>query len=184
MNIKECLIKAKECLTYYFFGRKITISLIGLPKSGKTSFYKLYTEQKVLKKERPTTGSRSRPFVKNGIRGTFYEIGGAAQYSNLRDFSYRNSDALFFFVDASDPGSFSDAKEMLCGLIHRNRHVRIPILVLCTHNDKNGYVKCQNIALELSLDSLLGRDLSCYSVSSLTRSNLPAVEEWITKHSK
>ncbi|KAH9385422.1 ADP-ribosylation factor-like protein 8 [Nematocida major] len=184
MKIKECLVETKNCLVYYFLGLKISVCLIGPPKSGKTSFCKAYSNRKVLSKERPTMGMRTRAFVKNGIKGTFSDIGGAPEYSNLWDFSYRSSKALFFFVDASDPSSFYSAKCMLQRLLEKNKHVDIPILVLCTHNDTNGFVKCQSIALELSLDSFLGKDISCYSISSLTLSNFAAVEEWIAKHAK
>ncbi|KAI5191769.1 ADP-ribosylation factor-like protein 8 [Nematocida minor] len=184
MHIKECLIELKNCLIYYFLGKKIKISLCGLSKSGKTSFCNAYNGRKVLKKERPTHGSRKRPFVKNGIRGMFNDIGGAVEYTNLMDFSYRSSDALFFFVNASEPSEFSNAKHMLLGLLDRNKKVNVPILIMCTHNDIHGYAKCQNIALEMCLDSFLGKDISCYSISSLTLSNFAAVEEWITKHAK
>ncbi|EIJ88682.1 ADP-ribosylation factor-like protein 8 [Nematocida parisii] len=184
MGIRECLIETRNCLNYYFFGKKIKICLCGPSKSGKTSFYKAFTEKKVLKKEPSTIGSRTRHFTKNGLRGLFFDIGGAAEYNNLRDLCYRKSNALLFFVNASDPDSFIDAKTMLLGLLNRNKRKNMPILILCTHNDVEGFVDCKNIALHLSLDSFLGKDIACYSISSLTLSNFTAVEEWIMMHAK
>ncbi|KFG27106.1 uncharacterized protein NESG_00181 [Nematocida ausubeli] len=184
MSIADCIVQTKNCLVYYFFGKKIKICLCGPSRSGKTSFYKAFTDRKVLKKEPVTIGSRMLHFTKNGIRGTFFDIGGAAEYSNLRDFSYRNSNALIFFVDSSNPQSFVDAKSMLQGLLNKNKRKKLPILILCTHNDIDGFTSCQDIALQLSLDSFLGKDISCYSISSLTLSNFAAVEEWIVRHAK
>lgn len=103
-------------------------------------------------------------------------------YQNQINFTYRNSNAFFFVIDASDPSSFSVAKTMLSDIIYRNREVSIPLLVLCTHNDIEGFKSSQEIALEIGLDSFLGRDISCYSISSLTLSNFPAIEEWIARH--
>ncbi|KAI5180938.1 ADP-ribosylation factor-like protein 8 [Nematocida sp. AWRm80] len=184
MNIKECIERTKNCFTYYFFGRKIKICMGGVSGSGKTSFCKAFTKKYVLKKERSTQGMRMHKFIKEGVHGTFYDIGGGREYENLLDFNYKNSNVLFFVVDASSPETFPSAREMLESLLYRNKGKKSPILILCTHNDVDGAVLCQDLALELGIDSLLGRDISCYSISSLTLSNFTAVEEWIQKRAK
>lgn len=184
MNIRECIRKTQECLVYYFTGKKIKISLGGVAKSGKTSFSKSFTDKKVLKKEKPTLGTYTRLFFKNGVRGMLIDIGGSEAYSNLMDYTYRNSDAHFFFVNASSPQEFLSSKRMFEGLIKRNQAINIPILILCTHNDINGFKTCQEIALEMGLDRFIGKDIGCYSISSLTRSNFTAIEEWIGRRAK
>ncbi|KAI5170591.1 ADP-ribosylation factor-like protein 8 [Nematocida sp. LUAm3] len=184
MQIKKCLEEIKNYFHYYFWNKKIKICVAGAKKSGKTSFCKAFTNQSVLKKEKPTKGRNIRKFLKKGIQGTLYDIGGAPEYANVTDLSYRSADVLFFVVDASSPELFQDAKEILGAILYRNKHRKAPVLVLCTHNDLSDSKTCQDIALELSLDSYLGRDLSCYSVSSLTLSNFTSVEEWIYRHAK
>lgn len=184
MKIEECVTKIKDCILYYFIGKKIKISVGGISKSGKTSFCKAFTDKKVLKKERTTLGIHTRPFIKDGVRGSISDIGGASEYTNIMDYMYRNSDAHIFFVDASVPSELSNAKHMFEGLLKRNHRISIPILIMCTHNDVKGFMSCQDIALEMGLDRFIGRDIACYSTSSLTRSNFTAVEEWIIKRAK
>ncbi|KAI5185239.1 ADP-ribosylation factor-like protein 8 [Nematocida homosporus] len=184
MQITECFERFYSCLVYYFWGKKIKICVAGVSRSGKTSFCRAMIQERVLKKEKPTLGIQLRRFVKQGVHGVFYDIGGGEQYQNLVDFHYRLADAFFFVIDSSDSETWSRAKERLNGILSRNKHVRIPILVLCTHNDVDGFGTCQDIALDIGLDSLLGRDIACYSISSQTMSNFAAVEEWIVKHAK
>jgi len=185
MGVTECLERVKECLMYYFFSKKIRLCVVGLPNSGKTSFCKAYVGEAVLKKERPTMGVRKQKWVKNGIHGVFYDIGGNARYENLLNINCKHADALIFVVDASDTSTLKNSKRLLDMIMKRNRKSPLPLLVLCTHNDIDGFERCQNIALELSLDSLLGgRDISCYSISSITLSNFPVVDEWIEGHAK
>lgn len=182
MQVVECFESIWRCMQYYICGKKIKICIAGPAGSGKTSFCKAFLNQRILKKERATPGVQSRKFVRNGIQGIFYDIGGSITYQNQINFTYRTSQAFFFVVDASDPTTFSAAKTMLSDIVYRNRAINSPILVLCTHNDIEGYKSSQDIALDIGLDSFLGRDISCYSISSLTLSNFAAVEEWITKH--
>ncbi|OAG31688.1 ADP-ribosylation factor-like protein 8 [Nematocida displodere] len=184
MQLGECIEETKSCLAYYLWGKKITICVAGTTGAGKTSFCKAFLEKRVLQKERPTIGMKQSKFLKNGIQGTFYDTGGALEYTNIIDFNYRLSNALIFVVDASSPEGLHDAKEMLSSLVYRNKHVKIPMLVACTHNDVEDSETCQTIALELRLDSLIGREISCYSVSSITMSNFGAVEEWVARHAK
>lgn len=182
MQMIECLETFWRCLQYYVWGKKIKICVAGPSSSGKTSFCKAFLNQRILKKERPTPGIQSWRFIRNSIQGIFYDIGGGNTYQNQINFTYRTSEAFFFVVDASDPTSFSTAKTMLSDIIYRNREINSPILVLCTHNDIEGFKSSQDIALDIGLDAFLGRDISCYSISSMTLSNFSAVEEWITRH--
>lgn len=171
---------------YYFFSRKLTICVAGPPRSGKTSFCKAFSvdSTQVLKKEMPTTRVQIRKFMRDSIHGMLYDIGGANEYENLMDFYYRNSEALFFVVDSSDTAQLPAAKRLLGNIIFNNRDIKIPVLVLCTHNDIEDSQTCQEIALEIGIDALLGRDLACYSVSSLTSSNFNAVMSWVSRRAK
>lgn len=184
MQITVCFEAVKNCLSYYFLGKKIRICVTGVPRSGKTTFCKAFVGQPVLRKERPTRGVRVWKFAKNDMHGTLYDIGGAQEYVNLAEHNYRNADALVFVLNATESASFADARERLAGLLCRNKKTKIPILILCTHNDVEGFETCQRIALELGLDSLMTRDVSCYSVSSITLSNFDAVAVWVARYAK
>ncbi|KAI5190469.1 ADP-ribosylation factor-like protein 8 [Nematocida sp. AWRm77] len=187
MDLSELFEKIQACIIYYFCSKKISICVAGVARSGKTSFCKAFITDdctKVLKNEPPTTHMRIRKFIKENIHGIMYDIGGNKEYENLANFYYRYASAFFFVVDSSDPSQFPAAKEFLFSIITNNRDIRIPILILCTHNDIEESQMCQEIALEIGVDRLIGRDIACYSISSITGSNFNSVVEWVSKRAK
>lgn len=184
MPISRCIEDFKDCLRYYLFGRKIEVCVVGPEGSGKTAFCRAFISGRFDSRVHSTAGVKARHFKREGLKGTFYDVGGRDNFANLWDFYYRNSDALLFVVSSVKGTDFDQSKEMLRGLLYRNRKINNPILVVCTHSDLEHTLKCKDIALNIGLDALLDRDVACYSVSSVTKSNFDIVQEWLAKNAR
>lgn len=182
--LQGCLNRIKECIKFYCLGKSVKVCVAGPPGSGKTAFCKAFISGVFDSGTRSTAGMKPRKFAKEELKGVFYDIGGGPEFQNLADFYYRTSNVLLFFLDSTNPSQFDKAKEMLRGLLYRNRKLNNPILVLCTHNDLENSLKCKDIVLNIGLDALLDREVACYSISSTTQSNFDLVLAWLQKNAK
>ncbi|CAO1615776.1 unnamed protein product [Sympodiomycopsis kandeliae] len=72
------------------------------------------------------------------------------------------------------------ATEELHALIDRPELAGIPLLVLATKNDVKGAASVEEVIKVMRLDTLRNREVSCYSVSSKTQSNIPRTLQWLT----
>jgi ADP-ribosylation factor-like protein 8 len=178
----QCCTDLANYIKYSLCGSSVKVCVVGPSGSGKTVFCKCFSGGQFDRAPRETAGVKTRKFGREGMNGVFYEVGGSEEFINLTDIYYRKSDVLFFMVDATAPERFDDAKELLRGLLYRNRKLSKPILVLCNKNDMEGAQKCRDIILSIGLDALMDRNVSCYSISSKTGSNFKLVLEWMRKN--
>ncbi|CAO1618825.1 unnamed protein product [Jaminaea pallidilutea] len=72
------------------------------------------------------------------------------------------------------------ATEELHALISRPELAGIPLLVLATKNDVKGAASVEEVIRLMRLDTLRNREVSCYSVSSKTQSNIPRTLQWLS----
>ncbi|PWN22739.1 P-loop containing nucleoside triphosphate hydrolase protein [Microstroma glucosiphilum] len=71
------------------------------------------------------------------------------------------------------------ATEELHALVSRPELAGIPLLVLATKNDVKGAASVEEVIKVMKLDTLRAREVSCYSVSSKTQSNIPRTMQWL-----
>ncbi|CAO1620192.1 unnamed protein product [Parajaminaea phylloscopi] len=71
------------------------------------------------------------------------------------------------------------AADELHTLVSRPELAGIPLLVLATKNDVKGAATVEEVIRVMRLDTLRNREVSCYSISSKTQSNIPRTLQWL-----
>ncbi|SAM80022.1 related to ARL1-ADP-ribosylation factor [Ustilago bromivora] len=75
------------------------------------------------------------------------------------------------------------ATEELHALIERPHLAGVPLLVLATKNDIKGAARVDDVIRVLKLDTIVNREVSCYSISSKNQVNIDVTLKWLVARS-
>jgi ADP-ribosylation factor-like protein 8 len=85
---------------------------------------------------------------------------------------------------ASDDQTIETAKKELHSLVTKPALSSIPLLVLANKNDIKDARDVKQMIQLLDLNSLSGREVSCYSISAKNAVNIDKTLEWLIKFGK
>ncbi|CAG9321780.1 unnamed protein product [Blepharisma stoltei] len=164
-----------------FWSRKLEISIVGLQNAGKTTFVSALATSEFDDDTIPTIGFNHRKVKKGGVELQIWDLGGQPKFRDSWEKYCRNVDCIVFVVDSADFGNFDIAKAQLQKLLMWPSLVGIPLLVIGNKNDLEGALNEEEIISTLTLMSVIGRPVACYSVSSKDMNNLDMVLRYFAK---
>jgi len=133
--------------------REIHVLLLGLPRSGKSTFIYCLDGINELAPYIPTQSSQVSYMEIFETKFEFYEAGSAQQNrSNWIDY-LRYTDAIFYFVDMSDAERLKDALFGLKSIMIDKKTEKCSIFVFCNKMDKEYVVEKEQI--QKSLEEIL-----------------------------
>lgn len=97
----------------------------------------------------------------------------------------RGVGAIVYVVDsASDEQTLEVAKKELHELVSKASLSTIPLLVLGNKNDLPNARSAQELIDKLDLKLIIGREVSCYSISAKNSVNIDKTLQWLIKNAK
>lgn len=162
------------------FIKKMKIVVLGLKDAGKTCLVSRVFEN-VFPENTNQIRAKIKKYTINNIDFVVYDVSGGPQNYSQWDYFYKKCDAMIYCIDSTCNDSDSaEAKKQLNNVLYRNIWRRRPLLVIGNKNDVPDAKGCTDIVLELNLESIVDREIACYSVSALTGTNVDLVIEWLT----
>eukprot|EP01119_Soliformovum_irregulare_P007452 TRINITY_DN1987_c0_g1_i2.p1 TRINITY_DN1987_c0_g1~~TRINITY_DN1987_c0_g1_i2.p1 ORF type:complete len:139 (+),score=39.87 TRINITY_DN1987_c0_g1_i2:309-725(+) len=132
----------------------------------------------------PTVGFNMKKITKGNVTIKLWDIGGQPRFRSMWERYCRGVNAIVFVVDAADSDKLEEAKNNLVELLNKPPLAGIPVLVLANKNDLPEALAAEDIISALSLKSITGREVCCYSISAKNQVNIDMTLEWLIKHSK
>ena len=90
---------------------------------------------------------------------------------------WRISDAIIFVVDSSDLANIDQAKLWLLELLWLPSLSKIPLCIIGTKSDKDGWFSEEELIVQLELDSIENREVACF-VSNV-KNKYDILKKWI-----
>ncbi|CAG9466648.1 unnamed protein product [Pedinophyceae sp. YPF-701] len=149
--------KEAKATAKLFGGKKLSVLIIGLDNSGKTTIIESLKPEKLRNAEVvPTVGFQVEEFSTSGITLTCVDMSGAGKYRALWETYYRDCEAVVFVVDSADEIRLAVVGNELQQLIeHQDIRPDLPVLVFANKKDLPKSMKPVTIAQRLKLTDLL-----------------------------
>lgn len=156
------------------------ISVLGLDRAGKTTLlYRLRTGQWV-PGLRPTVGMNSETIHVGNVRFTAWDLGGQLQFRRaLWDMYTKNSVALIFVVDVSDPMRYPEARLSLRTMLKLNHLQNLPLAIFANKIDLNDEVDETDLLNILGLSRSETREIKVFKTSAKTGEGLNEGIYWL-----
>ena len=123
--------KLREWFQYLGTQRRLSIAVIGLQNSGKTTFTNLLVGQDFETDTIPTLGINIRETrLPNHTQLRIYDLAGQTRFQKLWERCFQEADLLVYMLDLSDLTNWESAKAKLHDVIITTNIDHIPILVL------------------------------------------------------
>ncbi|BAO39875.2 arl10_like protein [Kluyveromyces marxianus DMKU3-1042] len=123
--------KLREWFQYLGTQRRLSIAVIGLQNSGKTTFTNLLVGQEFETDTIPTLGINIRETrLPNHTQLRIYDLAGQTRFQKLWERCFQEADLLVYMLDLSDLTNWESAKAKLHDVIITTNIDHIPILVL------------------------------------------------------
>ncbi len=161
---------------------KISIALVGLINSGKTSLVKRIIQSEDFLQGSISTISELEYHTIDNLTLTTWDLKDhIPQYQSLWKRSILGADALFFLVDSTDPSAFDEIRQLIVELVEFNTPIKM--LVLASKSDLETSVPINDLLEKLDLVSLDQNKCICdlFKFSSRTGEGLYAIGEWLNK---
>lgn len=119
-------------LTYH---AQLSITIVGLQNSGKTTLTTVLSGKRFEQDTIPTLGIRLEQFYlgKNAVK--IYDLAGQQRFYDLWPRYFEKADLIIYMLDLSDLTTWSQAKHKLHEVIRTTNDQRIPILILGNKTD-------------------------------------------------
>ena len=187
-----------------FFSRSLEICIVGLHRSGKTTFVRTVANDANPELTVPTVGFNMRSVHAGNVNMKVWDIGyvslltgGQPRFRSMWERYCQGVSVIIFVVDSSvslpkngsDENMWAIATEELHNLIHHPALAGIPLLVLATKNDlpcpipTETVVRVMCVYADRRLGDIRDREVSCYSISSKNRVNIDATLRWLKSQS-
>eukprot|EP01114_Cavostelium_apophysatum_P009322 TRINITY_DN22427_c0_g1_i1.p1 TRINITY_DN22427_c0_g1~~TRINITY_DN22427_c0_g1_i1.p1 ORF type:complete len:190 (+),score=30.52 TRINITY_DN22427_c0_g1_i1:114-683(+) len=167
-----------------FWKQEMELTLVGLQNSGKTTLVNVLASGQFNEDMIPTVGFNMKKITKGNVTIKLWDIGGQPRFRSMWERYCRGVNAILFVVDAADSEKFEAAKKELHDLLSKPPLAGIPVLVLGNKNDIHEAIGVDEVIEKLSLKSITGREVCCYSISAKNSVNIDITLEWLIKHSK
>ncbi|XP_066505864.1 ADP-ribosylation factor-like protein 13A [Hoplias malabaricus] len=139
--------------------RKVTVLVVGLDKSGKTSCVRGMLRAP-MGEVCPTHGCVRNELRVENFLVNLLDMGGAAEVRSLWREYYGEAHGFVFVVDSSDRHRIKEVKEVLTEMLKQPRAAGKPLLVLANKQDKTNALLGSELIEILSLEKLVNQSHS------------------------
>lgn len=144
--------------SFFSWGKKqpskqITVMLIGLDNSGKTTLLSAI-QGNVDHETMPTVGFDREVISDSGFTTTYFDLGGGAQIRSIWASYYVNVHAAIFVVDASDEKRLDEARDTLQNTLSHDHFKGKSLLVFANKQDLPNALPPSAISERLQLHAL------------------------------
>ncbi|CDO94453.1 unnamed protein product [Kluyveromyces dobzhanskii CBS 2104] len=116
--------------------RQLSIAVVGLQNSGKTTFTNLLAGKEFAVDTIPTLGINVKNVkLPNRTNLTIYDLAGQTRFQKLWERCFQQADLLVFMIDISDLTTWEQAKNKLHDVIIATNLEHVPILILGNKKD-------------------------------------------------
>lgn len=163
-----------------FWNQELELSIVGLQSAGKTTFVNVLATSEFDEDTIPTIGFNRRHIKKGRVELRLWDLGGHPKFRESWEKYCRDVDCIIFIVDSADHGNLEVASAQLHKLMAWPSLQNISLLVLGNKNDLEGALNEEELITALSLQSITGRAVACYSVSAKSQNNIDTVLRYLT----
>ena len=163
-----------------FWNQELELSIVGLQNAGKTTFVNVLATNEFDEDTIPTIGFNRRHIKKGRVELSLWDLGGQPKFRERWEGYCRDVDCIVFIVDSADHGNLEVASAQLHKLLSWPSLQNISLLVLGNKNDLDGALNEEELISALSLQSITGRPVACYSVSAKNQNNIDVVLRHLT----
>ncbi|XP_077433316.1 ADP-ribosylation factor-like protein 13A isoform X2 [Vanacampus margaritifer] len=140
--------------------RRVTVLVVGLDKSGKTSSIRGMLRVPQAIEGGPTQGCVKSELKVENYLVTLLDVGGSEESQGAWSEYYGEAHGVIFVVDSSDRPRIKEVKEVLADLLKQPRVAGKPILVLANKQDKMNALLGSELIEMLSLEKLVNQSRS------------------------
>lgn len=161
---------------------KVSIALIGLTNSGKTTLVKRIIQSQDFLQGSVSSVSELEYHTLDNLTLTTWDLKDhIPQYQSLWKRSILGADALFFLVDSTDLSVFEETRKLIIELVEFNSPIKM--LVLASKSDLDSSVSVSDLLELLDLINIDRNKCKCdlFKFSSQTGEGLYAIGEWLNK---
>jgi ADP-ribosylation factor related protein 1 len=173
---------------YLFEKDEYFVVLLGLDNAGKTTFLeqtktKFNRNYKGINLNRVTTtvGLNIGRIEVQGVRLSFWDLGGQEELQTLWDKYYSESHGVIYVVDSSDIMRMDESKEAFDKMIKNEQLAGVPLLLVANKQDipESLSLKRMKEIFDSSSQSVGHRDLNSIEASALKGDGISESIEWI-----
>ncbi|GMI62966.1 hypothetical protein ScalyP_jg1458 [Parmales sp. scaly parma] len=170
-----------------FQKKKISISLIGLENSGKSTLLSVLMSSDGATPNThtvPTVGLDVKTVTQNKVEMKVWDVGGAKQYRSEWARYVDGSDVVIFVVDVSDPSKLPTAQAELSVLLANDAINHIPFLILGNKIDVNPHLNEVELIQGLLLTDVVKTPWIVMPISAIKSVGIESVIEWLVNVGK
>ncbi|XP_047161381.1 ADP-ribosylation factor-like protein 8a isoform X1 [Vigna umbellata] len=167
-----------------FFKQEMELSLVGLQDAGKTSLINVIATGGYSEVMIPTVGFNMKRITKGNVTIKLWDLGGQPRFRSMWERYCRAVSAIVYVVDAADYENLPISRDELHDLLSKPSLNGIPILVLGNKIDKPGALSKKDLADQMGLTSITGREVCCIMISCKNSTSIDTVVDWLVRNSK
>ncbi|XP_078343545.1 ADP-ribosylation factor-like protein 8 [Oculina patagonica] len=165
-----------------FFKEETKVVLVGLQKSGKTTFLNVIMSGHQFSEDMlPTVGWQMRKYANGNGVIKVWDLGGSPRFRKLWEGFCQGVSCIVYMVDAADVGNIDISRDELHRLLGKPQLAGIPVLILGNKKDLPYSLDERELVLRMDLSSIQGRDISCYCISCKENDNIEIALQWLMK---
>ena len=166
-----------------FGPERAKIAMLGLDAAGKTTIlYQLKLEEPIT--TIPTIGFNVETVEYKNISFTVWDIGGQDKIRSLWRLYFQETQGLIFVVDSSDRERVMEAKTELFRLLKEEELKDATLLVFANKQDLPTRMSSSELAEQLSLHTLRGRNWYIQATSAIKRQGIYEGLDWLSAQIK
>ncbi|KAJ3410301.1 low-affinity phosphate transporter [Chytridiales sp. JEL 0842] len=164
--------------------RKVTILMVGLDNSGKTTILNgLKLDATAPLEITPTVGFKVETFTRSRLQFTAFDMSGQGKYRDLWEHYYPDAEGIVFVVDATDKMRACVARDELAMMLGHPvlKERKVPILFLANKMDIPGSMTPSECSVALALEEIKDRNWTIFATNGLTGQGVNVGLDWLAE---
>lgn len=146
----------KSCSFYPKEKKNVTLVIVGLDNSGKTTMAKKLAGEPVVSVLK-TLGFSLIVLHYHGYRISLYDLGGSPQIRDIWSKYFMDAHGVIFVVDASDTMRIAEAKSIFMNVLSHENVSEKPVLLLANKQDKENVLDELEIIEQLDVEYIVNK---------------------------
>lgn len=121
--------------SFFLFQKELSIAVIGLQNSGKTTFVKLLSGKPFEADTVPTLGVQMDEFALGNNSIKVFDLAGQTRFQPLWERCFEKVDLIVYMIDLSDVAALAESFSKLTRVIQMTNDDRIPLLIIGNKTD-------------------------------------------------